>query len=98
MLEHLITQEAAPKPFSTFRLCHRSAFLFHRPDTPFLLRIFQTISCRWDSGNDGIIAFKSKTRLLKHYQEKLGAVHIGNHNMIIYPEKALILINKYFKD
>lgn len=52
----------------------------------------------WDSGNDGIIAFKSKTRLLKHYQEKLGAVHIGNHNMIIYPEKALILINKYFKD
>jgi hypothetical protein len=51
-----------------------------------------------DNGNDGFIAFKSKTKLIKHYEETLGAVHIGNHNMIIYPEKALILIDKYFKD
>jgi hypothetical protein len=56
-------------------------------------------SCKqsWDNGNEGIIAFKSKTKLIKHYEETLGAVHIGNHNMIIYPKEALILINKYFK-
>lgn len=53
--------------------------------------------CSWDKGNEGIVAFKSKTKLIKHYEEALGAVHIGNHNMIIYPKEALILINKYFK-
>jgi len=57
-------------------------------------------SCKrsWDQGNEGIIAFKSKTKIIKHYEETLGAVHIGNHNMIIYPKEALILINKYFKE
>ncbi len=51
-----------------------------------------------DNGNDGIIAFKSKSKLIKHYEETLGAIHIGNHNMIIYPKEALTLINKYFKE
>ncbi len=57
-------------------------------------------SCKrsWDKGNEGIVAFKSKSKLIKHYEETLGAVHIGNHNMIIYPKEALILINKYFKE
>jgi len=51
----------------------------------------------WDNGNEGFVAFQSKTRLIVHYQETLGAIHIGNNKMIIYPEAALILINKYFK-
>jgi hypothetical protein len=51
----------------------------------------------WDAGYDGIIAFKSKSKLLIHYQQVLGAVHIGHHNMIIYPESALTLIKQYFK-
>ena len=52
----------------------------------------------WDSGNEGFVAFKAKTQLVKHYEETLGAVHIGNLNMIIYPKQALILINKYFNE
>ena len=51
----------------------------------------------WDDGNEGITAFKSKTKLIAHYEQTLGAVHIGNHNMIIYPKEASILIKKYFK-
>jgi hypothetical protein len=50
----------------------------------------------WDNGNDGITAFQAKTRLINHYQQVLGAVHIGSGNMIIYPESALILIKQYF--
>ena len=50
----------------------------------------------WDSGNEGIIAFQSKTKLIGHYQQVLGAVRIGGHNMIVYPEQALILIRQYF--
>ena len=51
----------------------------------------------WDRGNEGIIAFQSKTNLIQHYQKALGAEHIGGHKMIILPEKALILIKQYFK-
>lgn len=51
----------------------------------------------FDNDNEGIIGFKSKTNLMNHYIESLGATHIGKHNMIIYPAKALILINKYFQ-
>ncbi|WP_221931317.1 hypothetical protein [Pedobacter westerhofensis] len=51
----------------------------------------------FDNGNDGIIGFKAKSNLVQHYVSKLGATHIGAQNMIIYPEKALYLINRYFK-
>lgn len=51
----------------------------------------------WDIGNDGIVSFQSKTKLLIHYQKVLGAIHIGHHKMIIYPESALVLIKQYFK-
>ncbi|WP_202020452.1 hypothetical protein [Mucilaginibacter mali] len=51
-----------------------------------------------DNGNEGFIAFKSKTTLISHYEKTLGAVHIGNHQMIIYPNEALFLIDKYFKN
>jgi len=49
-----------------------------------------------ESGNDGIVAFKSKTLLLEHYRNTLGAQSVGGHTMIIYPEEASYLINKYF--
>jgi len=51
----------------------------------------------WDKGYEGIISFLSKTRLIEHYERMLGAVHIGGHKMIIFPEEALKLIKKYFK-
>lgn len=51
----------------------------------------------WDSGYEGFVAFFSKTKLIAHYTNSLGAVHIGGHKMVIFPEAALKLIKKYFK-
>jgi len=51
----------------------------------------------WDNGNEGFISFQSKTKLIDHYEQVLGAVHIGNHRMIIYPKEALSLIKQYYK-
>ncbi|MCW3789750.1 hypothetical protein [Plebeiibacterium sediminum] len=51
----------------------------------------------WDKGYEGISAFMSKTRLIEHYEKMLGAVHVGGHKMIIFPEAAVKLIKKYFK-
>lgn len=51
----------------------------------------------WDKGYEGFIAFTAKTRLMQHYEKALGAVHVGRHKMIIFPEAALQLIKKYFK-
>ncbi len=51
----------------------------------------------WDKGYEGFVAFLSKTKLVKHYEQILGAVHIGNNRMIIFPEEALRLIKQYFK-
>ncbi len=51
----------------------------------------------WNKGYDGFISFLSKTKLIEHYEKMLGAVHIGNHKMIIFPEEALKLIKQYFK-
>jgi len=50
-----------------------------------------------DSGNEGFVAFKAKTVLLEHYQKTLGATPEGGQRMIIYPEEASFLIDKYFK-
>ncbi len=53
----------------------------------------------WDNGNYGYVAFNSKTNLIEHYENTLGAKQIGNSNqMIIEPQEALILINKYYKN
>ncbi|MBS0031101.1 hypothetical protein ACTJJ0_29340 [Chitinophaga sp. 22321] len=51
-----------------------------------------------ECGYDGFVSFTSKTRLISHYEKSLGASHIGNHKMIIFPEAALKLVNKYFKN
>jgi len=50
----------------------------------------------WDNGNQGLVSFVSKTRLINHYVSTVGAVHLGNHQMVIYPYEALQLIKKYF--
>lgn len=50
-----------------------------------------------DKGYEGCISFTSKTKLIRHYEKTLGAVHLGNHRMVIYPNAAGKLINRYFK-
>ena len=49
-------------------------------------------------GHDGNLAFISKSQLIKHYEETLGAIHFGGRLMIIETKAALKLINKYFKN
>ena len=51
----------------------------------------------WDRKYEGFVSFISKTRLIEHYEKTLGAVHVGNHKMVIFPNEALRLIKKYFK-
>ncbi len=47
-------------------------------------------------GHEGNVSFLSKTQLVQHYVESLGAVHVGGRIMIIDTIAALKLINKYF--
>lgn len=47
-------------------------------------------------GHEGNVAFISKTQLIDHYTESLGAVHFGDRLMIIETNAAFKLINKYF--
>ena len=47
-------------------------------------------------GHEGNIAFISKTQLIDHYVETIGAIHFGGRLMIIDTNAALRLINKYF--
>ena len=47
-------------------------------------------------GHEGNISFISKTQLIQHYIDTLGAIHFGGRLMIINSNAALKLINKYF--
>jgi hypothetical protein len=47
-------------------------------------------------GFDGNVSFLSKSQLVNHYIESLGAKHFGGRLMIIDTFAALKLINKYF--
>jgi len=47
-------------------------------------------------GHEGNVSFFSKTQLVQHYIDSLGATHIGGRIMIIDTNAALKLINKYF--
>jgi hypothetical protein len=47
-------------------------------------------------GHEGNVAFMSKTQLIDHYTESLGAIHVGGRLMIIDSAAALKLINRYF--
>jgi hypothetical protein len=49
-------------------------------------------------GHDGNVAFISKTQLIDHYVETLGAIHVGGRLMIIDSGAALKLINRYFSN
>ncbi len=49
-------------------------------------------------GHEGNIAFISKTQLIDHYVETLGAVHFGGRLMIINTNSALKLINTYYSN
>ena len=47
-------------------------------------------------GHEGNVSFFSKTQLVQHYIDSLGAMHFGGRVMIIDTNAALRLINKYF--
>lgn len=53
--------------------------------------------CSKDKGYDGFVSFTSKTKLIEHYTKSIGAIHVGGHKMIIFPDSADKLINKYFQ-
>lgn len=57
-------------------------------------------ACRlsFHQGSEGIVAFRSKTKLIEHYEKTLRAKHHGGHLMVIPTEAALILTDKYFPD
>jgi hypothetical protein len=47
-------------------------------------------------GHEGNVSFFSKTQLVQHYIDTLGAMHVGGRIMIIDTIAALKLLNKYF--
>ena len=49
-------------------------------------------------GHEGNVAFISKTQLIDHYKESLGAIHAGGRLMIINSAAAFKLINRYFSN
>jgi len=49
-------------------------------------------------GHEGNLAFISKTQLINHYIESLGAIHFGGRLMVIDTKAALQLINKYYSN
>ncbi|MBK7808606.1 MAG: hypothetical protein IPJ51_20315 [Saprospiraceae bacterium] len=55
-------------------------------------------ACRlsWDNGNQGLVSFVSKSRLIDHYEKSLGAIHVGGFKMVIFPKPAFQLIKQYY--
>lgn len=55
-------------------------------------------SCKlsFQRGHEGNVSFISKSQLIQHYIDSLGAFHFGGRVMIIDTKAALKLINKYF--
>jgi len=49
-------------------------------------------------GHEGNVSFFSKTQLVQHYIDSLGAMHVGGRIMIIDTISALKLISKYFQN
>ena len=49
-------------------------------------------------GHEGNVSFFSKSQLVQHYIDSLGALHVGGRIMIIDTKAALKLINKYFSN
>jgi hypothetical protein len=49
-------------------------------------------------GHYGNVSFISKSQLIDHYVNSLGAFHFGGRIMIIETKAAIKLINRYFHD
>jgi len=47
---------------------------------------------------DGVVSFISKTQLIVHYEQTLGAKLFGDNRMFIDTKEAFILTTQYFKD
>ena len=56
-------------------------------------------ACRlsFQRGFEGNVSFVSKTQLIDHYIQTLGAYHFGGHLMIIDADAAKKLVSQYFK-
>ncbi|MCC5933748.1 MAG: hypothetical protein JJU35_05825 [Balneolales bacterium] len=52
----------------------------------------------FDNGYEGYVAFDSKSALIEHYKQTLGAMHISKQRMYINTVNASYLVNKYFMD
>jgi len=50
----------------------------------------------FDKGYEGFVAFDSKTALIKHYRQSLGATHFRGQRMFIETRAAAQLVAKYF--
>ena len=50
-----------------------------------------------DAGCDGVVAFTSKSNLVKYYMDKLNAVEITPRRMVILEKAAQILLEKYMR-
>ncbi len=51
----------------------------------------------FEKGCEGYVAFDSKSALIAHYKEKLGATHFKGQRMFIKTVNALELVKKCFK-
>ncbi len=49
----------------------------------------------FQNGKEGFVSFRAKTVLIKHYVEKIGAIHFGGHLLILDTKASLHLLNKY---
>lgn len=50
----------------------------------------------FEKGYEGFVAFDSKTALIKHYQQSLGATHFRGLRMFIETRAAQTLVERYF--
>jgi len=48
-------------------------------------------------GHEGNVAFHSKTQLVRHYEESLGASHFGGRLMTLETVAAIRLVKKYYE-
>jgi hypothetical protein len=51
----------------------------------------------FEKGYEGYVAFDSKSALIDHYKNKLGATHFKGQRMYIETVNALKLVEKYFQ-
>lgn len=49
-------------------------------------------------GFEGYVAFLAKSKLIKHYEQTLGAYHFKDQKMFIETKPAKLLVGKYFKE